>query len=109
MSRCFFLFFLLISSVYAADQVEFYAEKLEQTTTKVIAEGDVLVIYQDVYITADRATYDTNSTELELFGHVVTLKGSEYQLVGEYVKFNMQKKEREISPFYMLEKESQLW
>ena len=68
-----------------------------------------MVIYQDAYITADRATYDKNSTELELFGNVVTLKGSEYQLVGEHVKFNMQKKEREIAPFFMLEKESKVW
>ncbi len=109
MSRHLLWFFLLISSLHAADQVEFYAKNLEQNGTKVTAVGDVLIIYQDAYITADRATYDKNSTELELFGNVVTLKGSEYQLVGEYVKFNMQKKEREITPFFMLEKESKLW
>ncbi len=109
MSRYLFWFLLFVSSLYAADKVEFYAQNLEQEKSKVVAEGDVLIIYQDIYITADRAIYDKNSTELELFGNVVTLKGSEYQLMGEYVKFNMQKDEREITPFYMLEKESQLW
>jgi LPS-assembly protein len=102
MSRYLLWFFLLISSLHAADQVEFYAKNLEQNGTKVTAVGDVLIIYQDAYITADRATYDKNSTELELSGNVVTLKGSEYQLIGEYVKFNMQKKERELPPFLML-------
>ena len=66
MSRYFLWFFLLISSLHAADQVEFYAKNLEQDGTKVTAEGDVLIIYQDAYITADRATYDKNSTELDL-------------------------------------------
>ncbi len=109
MFRHLIWFTLLLSTLNAADQVEFYAKSLEQNGTKVIAEGDVLVIYQDVYLSADRATYDRNSTELELFGNVVTLKGSEYQLIGEHMKLNMEKKEREISPFFMLEKETQLW
>lgn len=109
MSRYLFILFFLFSTLYAADPVEFYAKNLEQNGTKIIAVGDVLVIYQDAYITADRAVYDKNSTELELFGNVVTLKGSEYQLIGEHVRFNMQKKEREIAPFFMLEKESKLW
>jgi len=100
---------LLFSLLHASEQVEFYAKHLDQEGTKVIADGDVLVIYQDIVITADRATYDQNSTVLELFGNVVTLKGSEYQLLGEHVKLNMQEKKREISPFFMLEKESQLW
>ncbi len=109
MFRCIFWFSLLLSTLHAADKVEFYAKNLDYNGTKVTASGEVLVIYQDAYITADRATYDKNSTELELFGNVVTLKGSEYQLVGEHVKFNMQKKEREIAPFFMLEKESKVW
>ncbi len=109
MARYLLWFIVFVSTLYAADQVEFYAKNIEQSGTTVVAEGDVLIIYQDAYITADRASYDKNSTVIELFGNVVTLKGSEYQLVGEYVKFNMQKNEREISPLYLLEKETQLW
>ena len=109
MLRAFLLFISITLALFAADQVEFYAKKLYNENTKVVAEGDVLVIYQDSYITADKATYDKNSTELELFGNVVVLKGSEYQLLGEHVKFNMQDKNREISPFYMLEKNTKLW
>lgn len=109
MLRAFLLFISITLALFAADQVEFYAKKLYNENSKVVAEGDVLVIYQGSYITADKATYDKNSTELELFGNVVVLKGSEYQLLGEHVKFNMQDKNREISPFYMLEKETKLW
>ena len=109
MFRLLFWLSLLTSVLFSADQVEFYAKHLGTEGNKVVAEGDVLVIYQDAYISADRATYDKNSTELELFGNVVTLKGNEYQLVGEHMKLNMRKKEREISPFFMIEKESKLW
>ena len=109
MFRLLLLTFLLAISIQAKDHVEFYAKHVDQEGSKVIAEGDVLIIYQDSYMTADRATYDKNSTELELFGHVVTLKGSEHQMMGEHVKLNMKNKEREISPFFMIEKESKLW
>ena len=107
--RLVLLFFLFSLPLYAVGQMEFYAQTLNQNGTKVEAQGDVLILYQDVTLTADRAVYDKNSTELELFGNVVMLKGSETQLLGEYVKMNMEKKQREISPFFMLEKETQLW
>ena len=107
--RYLFLFFLLTPILYAGDPVEFYAKDLNMHGDKIYADGDVLVIYQDSYISADKASYDKNSTVLELFGNVVTLKGSEYQFVGDYMKLNIDKKEREISPFYMLDKESKVW
>ena len=109
MFRSLLWLLLLTSALFGADQVEFYAKNLDTEGNKVMAEGDVLVVYQDAYISADRATYDRNSTELELFGNVTILKGNEYQLVGEHMKLNMQKKEREINPFFMIEKESKLW
>jgi len=109
MFRSLLWLLLLTSVLFGGDQVEFYAKSLDTEGNKVMAEGDVLVVYQDAYISADRATYDRNSTELELFGNVTILKGNEYQLVGEHMKLNMQKKEREINPFFMIEKESKLW
>jgi len=109
MLRLLLLSFLLLLTLQAKEQVEFYAKHVDQEGTKIIAEGDVFIIYEDAYMTADRATYDRNSTELELFGHVVTLKGSEYQMMGEHVKLNMKNKKREIAPFFMIEKESKLW
>ena len=103
------LFLVFVIALQAKDNVEFYAKHVEQEGSKIIAEGDVFIIYQDAYMTADRATYDRTTTELELFGNVVTLKGSEYQMMGEHVKLNMKNKEREISPFFMIEKETKLW
>jgi len=100
---------LLLSTLFAADKLEFYAKDLNAGADKVYAEGDVLIIYQDSYLSADRAVYDRNSSELELIGNVVTLKGSDYQFISEYVKLNMKKDEREISPLYMLEKKSKVW
>ena len=109
MFRLLLLSLLLFVTVEAKDHVEFYAKHVNQEGSKITAEGDVFIIFQDAYMTADRATYDQNSTELELFGNVVTLKGSEYQMMGEHVKLNMKNKKREIAPFFMIEKESKLW
>jgi len=107
--RSLFYVWLSLSTLLAAESVEFYAKSVSTEGDKVYAEGDVLIIYQDTYVSADSATYDKNSTELELSGNVVTLKGNDYQFIGEHVILNLNKKEREILPFYMLEKSSKVW
>ncbi len=103
------LFLLLHTLLFGVDNIEFYANNLTSQGSKVIADEEVFVIYKDSYLSADRAIYDKNSSVLELFGNVVILQGSSYQIMGEYVKLNLKEKKREISPFYMYSKQQQVW
>jgi LPS-assembly protein len=109
MRKLLLWFWLGISALIAAENVEVYAIALDSNATHVYASGDVLVIYQDSYLTADAMTYDRNSSILELLGNVTILKGSDYQAIGEYVSFDTKDKERTISPFFMLDKSSKVW
>ena len=73
------------------------------------ADGDVLILYQDYYLSANSARYDRSAGIIELFGNVTVMKGAVYHMIGKYARFNLQENKREIAPFYLLEKESQVW
>ncbi len=92
-----------------ANKVEIYATHVDSENEIVNARDDVVVLYKDYYLSAKDAIYDKKSGNLELFGNVRAVQGDKYQLLGDYARLNISKKEREFKPFYMLEQKSQLW
>ena len=109
MLKFFTLFFIVTSFLYAIDRVEIYATTIESKDNIIKADGEVIVIYKDYFLTAKSAIYDKNSGELELFGNIHANQGDNYKLLGESAKLNIAKKERSFKPFYMLEKQSEVW
>ena len=109
MHKVVLLLVVLHTLLFGVENIEFYAKSMNSQGSKVIAEDEVFIVYQDSYMSADKAVYDKNSSELELIGHVVMLNGSDYQMMGEYVKINLKEKRRELSPFFMYSKKQQLW
>ncbi len=100
---------LALSWLHAAENIEFYATVVESNATHIHASGNVLVLYQDYYLSASEATYERNTSNLELYGNIVAMQGSDYFSMGDYARLNTQKKERYFSPFFMLEKRSRVW
>ena len=106
----FFLFFIILTSLLNGDdKVEVYATTIDTKNNVVKARGEVVVIYQDYHLSAQRAVYDRNSGELELFGNIRAAKGDNIKLLGDYAKLNIAEKERTFKPFYMLEQDSNVW
>ena len=106
----FFSFLLLLFSFAHADaQVEIFAAFMDSKDNIVNASGDVVVVYQDYHLSAKSAVYNRVSGDLELFDNIRATKGQEYQLLGDYAKLNIAKKEKSFKPFFMLEKKSQVW
>ncbi len=99
----------LFTLLQAEDQVQIFATHMQSKEQIVEAEEDVLVLYQDYYLSAKRARYDRESGVIELFGDVTVMKGAVYHMIGKYVRFEIPKDRRRIEPFYLLEKESQVW
>jgi len=100
---------ILFSWLSAAESIEFYATSVESNATHIKASGNVLVLYGDYYLSATEATYDRNASHLELFGNIVAMQGSDYFSIGDYARLNTEDKTRFFSPFFMLEKKSQVW
>lgn len=103
------LFLLLSSCIYASSKVEIYASKMDTNGSIVMASGGVTVLYQDYYLTASNATYNRETSDLELFDDIkINYKGN-YKLIGQYARLNLSKKEKVFKPFYMLDTSSEVW
>jgi len=107
-------FFLLLSLfvftiLYGAEKVEIYAGNMDSKDNSVLATDGVTVVYSNYIVTADSATYDRESGDLELQGNVRVNKGKEYKLLGNQAKINIKNKKRSFQPFYMEDESSQVW
>jgi len=109
MLKLLLLFFILLLNLHSDDKVEIFASSMNSKDNVVHAEGGVSVVYKEYFLTAERAVYDRNSGDLELFDNIRLNHGSEYKILGKYAKLNIKKKERLFKPFYMSDKETQLW
>ena len=106
----FFLSIFLYSSVLGAEgKVEIYASTMESLDGKVESSGGITLIYNKYILTADRSVYNRNSGEMELYGNIRLNHGGSFKVLGEYAKLNLAKKEKLFKPFYMSEKESEVW
>ncbi len=104
-----FLIFGCAALLHAREQVQIFATQLESNGTVAEAKGDLLILYKEYYLSADSVRYDRDSQVLELFGNVTVMKGSDYHILGEYVRFDIPNDTRRITPFYMLEKQRRVW
>ena len=109
MRRLLTALILLLAVAHAGDNIEFFATKLDSNLTTVHATGDVLVLYGDYYLSANEARFDRNTTTLELFGNIVAMQGSDYFAMGDYAKLDVPKKSRLFSPFFMLDRRTNVW
>lgn len=109
MLKLILLSLLLLLSAHADEKVKIYASSMQTEKNVVTAENGITVIYQDYVLTAQSARYDRENGDLELFENIRVNKGKNYKILGKYAKLNIAKKERLFQPFYMLDKESELW
>ena len=109
MLKYFLTLLFLFSFLHASDKVEIFASKIVSQADKVQASGGVTVVYKDYFITADRAQYDRNSSDLELFENIRVNQDKSVKILGQYAKINIAKKERLFQPFYLSEKDTRVW
>ncbi len=103
-------FSLMLSlSLFSADKIEIYTSNMTSKGQIVEASQGVTIIYKNYIITADRALYNKENGDLELFDNIRVNRGIKYKLLGHYAKLNIAKKENFFKPFYMINKKTELW
>ena len=107
--RSLWLLLILFSLLKAGGNLEFYATGVDSNITHMHAVGDVLVLFDEYYLSANEAIYERNSSTLELFGNIIAMKKNDYFAMGDYARINTAERERYFSPFFMLDKGSLVW
>jgi len=103
------LLVLLTISVYADKKVEVFAANINSENSIMQAEGDVVVLYDGLYVSADSATYDREKGILELYGNVNALQGAEYYAMGDYLMLDTSEEVRQFRPFFFQEHGDEFW
>jgi len=109
MFKPFLLLLLLSSIVFSSEKVEIFATNIKLINQMVHAEGEVNVVYKDYYISAKKAQYNKENGVLELYENIRVTQGNSYKILGEYARLNIEDKQRDFKPFYMLENQTKVW
>ena len=98
-----------VNFAFANDQVEIYASSIEVQNNIVHAQDGVNVVYKNHLLHAQKALYNKNNGDLELFENIELSYNNQYRVLGNYAKLNLINKEKIFKPFYILEKKSDVW
>jgi len=109
MARLFLALILFAGLARADKRIEFFATRFDSNLTVMRATGDVLVLYKDYYLSANEAVFDRNASTLELFGDIVAMQGADYFAMGDYARLNIAEQRRLFSPFFMLDRHTDVW
>ncbi|MDR1554511.1 MAG: LPS-assembly protein LptD [Campylobacteraceae bacterium] len=85
------------------------AKDLNNEKGIIYANKDVVIYSERYLITADSAKYDSNTKDLELFGNINIMQGSENIARSEYLFINLEKDMGDFSHFFFFNQESKLW
>lgn len=88
---------------------EFLADDMEYNKEEVIGKGYATVINADYYVTANKAIYNTKTSEITLIGNVNAYKGNSLFLKAENVKIKLKEDYSFLKPFYLQDSQSGLW
>ncbi|MDR0407479.1 MAG: LPS-assembly protein LptD [Campylobacteraceae bacterium] len=102
-----FLSFVCISLF--AENVQILSKDFSDKNGTIYANKDVVVYSERYLITADSAKYDSSTKDLELFGNVNIIYGSENIARSEYLFINLETDLGDFSHFFFFNQISKLW
>lgn len=97
------------SAVLANDRVELLGSSADTNGSVVNAYGNPVITYQDKIVTANRLSYDRNSSIIEAEGNVSVFQQGKLHAMSDYLKLNMDTDTRQSRPFYMIDHQTKLW
>jgi LPS-assembly protein len=89
--------------------VQIIAKYLSNNQDIIYANEDVVIYSERYLITADSAEYNTKTKDLELFGNINILYGSENIARSEYLFINLEKDLGDFVNFFFFNQNSKLW
>ncbi|MDP1785052.1 MAG: LPS assembly protein LptD [Sulfuricurvum sp.] len=109
MGKWIFISLITCSLLLGEDRVELFGLNADTNGSVVTAYGNPVMTYQDKILTAERLSYDRNSSIVEAEGNVSVFQKATYHVISDYSKVNMDTDARQSKPFYMIDHQTGLW
>ena len=102
---------LMLSTTLAlnATQVDIYALDVKKEGAILTAVDDVVVFSDFYFITANKAIYNENTEEIELFGDVNILRGKSERSHSNYAKINLNTNQANFENFFFSNNNLEVW
>lgn len=92
-----------------AQDVEVLAETVTKDGNIVHAQKSVVLHSPKYLITADEAYYDYESGDVELFGNITIMEGTNYSSRSGHTKLNLKDDKGTSDPFFLFDSSSDVW
>ncbi|MDR2790558.1 MAG: LPS-assembly protein LptD [Campylobacteraceae bacterium] len=89
--------------------VEFLAKNMRDENGTIFADSGVVVSSERYLITAEKARFDTETKDLELFGNISMFRDSDEAARSDYLFINLEKENGNFSNFFLFNQGSKLW
>lgn len=109
MGRVYWISLITSTLLLAEDRVELYGSNVDANGSVATATGNPVALYQDQIISADKLTYDRNTSIMEAHGSVNVFKGGQYHTISNYSRMNLSDDTRYAAPYYGIDHSSGLW
>lgn len=96
-------------ALYGGDRVELVGTQVDANGSIVNAREYPTMIYQDQIITAEKLTYDNNTSIVEAFGSVNAYKMGQYHVISDYSRLNLNEETRYSKPYYAFDSQTNAW
>ncbi|MDD2828292.1 MAG: LPS assembly protein LptD [Sulfuricurvum sp.] len=110
MSKYLFVSLVTATLLCAGDRVELVATQVDANGSIINSTTYPTIIYQDQILSAQKLSYDNNSSIIEATGSVNAFKGSgQYHALSEYSRINLKEDTRYSKPYYAFDANSSAW
>ncbi len=100
---------LSTSLFLSATEVDIYALDVKKEGAILTAIDDVVIFSELYFITANKAIYDENTGEVELFGDVNILRGQNERSHSNYAKINLNADKASFENFFFSNNNLEVW
>ncbi len=101
---------LIASTVLLGNErVELYGTAVDANGSIVTVSGNPVALYQDQILSADKFTYDRNTSVIEAKGSVNVFKAKQFHVISDYSRVDLANDTRFSKPYYMFDHDSGLW
>jgi len=108
MHKFYWISLIASTALLGNERIELFGTNMDSNGSVATAQGNPVALYQDQIMSADKVTYDRNTSIMEAKGSVNVFKDGQH-VMSEYSRINFLDETRYSAPYFAIEQSTGLW